>query len=253
MTHNSGWKNNKLSKSGHCVTHAFIINIHYNSNCSPAHEGTCRASLPLPASAKVLFLTARLCCTCNLGWCKWLSLLTLIWTSVAAFSQAVPQPMAKGPLSAAGAGVPDAIAGALKRFGLKHPTRPVGVAKIDLASSFTDASSPANALSGVTSKPTAAAAGQQTFSPSIISCHCEMKVSHCRFNFSEDHKKSRQTHWLFVQSSQDTGQEQQTASGVLQRDVCQLLTHALFASHTETILGACCCFICCVTRRHGTG
>ena len=69
----------------------------------------------------------------------------------------VSQPVAKGPLAAAGAGVPDAIAGALKRFGLKHPTRPVGVAKIDLASSFTDASSPANALSGVTLKPTTAA------------------------------------------------------------------------------------------------
>ena len=69
----------------------------------------------------------------------------------------VPQPVAKGPLAAAGAGVPDAIAGALKRFGLKHPTRPVGVAKIDLANSFTDASSPANALSGAISKPTSAA------------------------------------------------------------------------------------------------
>ena len=67
----------------------------------------------------------------------------------------------QGPLAAAkeaaaaAAVVPDAIAGALKRFGLKHPTRPVGVAKIDLASSFTDASSPANTLSGATSKPTA--------------------------------------------------------------------------------------------------
>lgn len=60
-------------------------------------------------------------------------------------------------MAAAGAGVPDVIAGALKRFGLKHPTRPVGIAKIDLASSFTDASLPANAISGVTSNPTTAA------------------------------------------------------------------------------------------------
>lgn len=50
----------------------------------------------------------------------------------------------------------DPIAGALQRFGLKHPSRPVGVAKIDLASSFTDASSPAHALSAATSKPATA-------------------------------------------------------------------------------------------------
>lgn len=49
----------------------------------------------------------------------------------------------------------DPIAGALHRFGLKHPTRPVGVSKIDLSNSFTDAFSPAQALSGATSKPVA--------------------------------------------------------------------------------------------------
>ncbi len=53
----------------------------------------------------------------------------------------------------------DPIAGALQRFGLKHPTRPVGVSKIDLASSFTDAFSPAHPLSGATAKP--AALGKQ--------------------------------------------------------------------------------------------
>ena len=61
---------------------------------------------------------------------------------------------AKPPAAAAAAH--DPIAGALQRFGLKHASRPVGVAKIDLASSFTDASSPAVALSSAASKPTAA-------------------------------------------------------------------------------------------------
>lgn len=59
---------------------------------------------------------------------------------------------AANPPAAAAAGK-DPIAGALQRFGLKHPSRPVGVAKIDLASSFTDASSPAHALSAATSNP----------------------------------------------------------------------------------------------------
>ena len=61
---------------------------------------------------------------------------------------------AKPPAAAAAAH--DPIAGALQRFGLKHASRPVGVAKIDLASSFTDASSPAVALSSAASKPAAA-------------------------------------------------------------------------------------------------
>ena len=60
---------------------------------------------------------------------------------------------AKPPAAAA---AHDPIAGALQRFGLKHASRPVGVAKIDLASSFTDASSPAVALSSAASKPAAA-------------------------------------------------------------------------------------------------
>ncbi|KAL0055387.1 hypothetical protein WJX82_011611 [Trebouxia sp. C0006] len=60
---------------------------------------------------------------------------------------------ANPPAAAAAPAGKDPIAGALQRFGLKHPSRPVGVAKIDLASSFTDASSPAHALSAATSKP----------------------------------------------------------------------------------------------------
>ncbi|DBA74232.1 TPA: hypothetical protein ACH3X1_011022 [Trebouxia sp. C0004] len=61
--------------------------------------------------------------------------------------------IANPPAAAAAASGKDPIAGALQRFGLKHPSRPVGVAKIDLASSFIDASSPAHALSAATSKP----------------------------------------------------------------------------------------------------
>ena len=60
---------------------------------------------------------------------------------------------AANPPAAATAAGKNPIAGALQRFVLKHPSRPVGVAKIDLASSFTDASSPAHALSAATSKP----------------------------------------------------------------------------------------------------
>ena len=63
---------------------------------------------------------------------------------------------AANPPAAATAAGKNPIAGALQRFVLKHPSRPVGVAKIDLASSFTDASSPAHALSAATSKPATA-------------------------------------------------------------------------------------------------
>ena len=54
------------------------------------------------------------------------------------------KPTAAGDAAAAAR---DPIAGALQRFGLKQPTRPVGVAKIDLATSFTNAFSPAQAES----------------------------------------------------------------------------------------------------------
>lgn len=63
----------------------------------------------------------------------------------------------KAPVSKAmAAPAADAIAGALQKFGLRHPTRPVGVAKIDLVSSFTQASSspaaPAATESAATSR-----------------------------------------------------------------------------------------------------
>ena len=67
----------------------------------------------------------------------------------------------------------DAIAGALQKFGLRHPTRPVGVAKIDLATSFTQASSsPAAAAateSAATSEPQAAVAGWQLYLDACMS------------------------------------------------------------------------------------
>lgn len=68
--------------------------------------------------------------------------------------------------AAAAAPPADAIAGALQKFGLRQPTRPVGVAKIDLASSFTQASaSPASSSAApasgtaATSRPQGALAG----------------------------------------------------------------------------------------------
>lgn len=78
--------------------------------------------------------------------------------STAIFMQADQAAQAEGAAkpAAAAAAAHDPIAGALQRFGLKHASRPVGVAKIDLASSFTDASSPAVALSSAASKPAAA-------------------------------------------------------------------------------------------------
>ena len=77
----------------------------------------------------------------------------------------------------------DAIAGALQRFGLKHPTRPVGVSKIDLASSFTQASSsptmPSATQSAATSQPPNAATGVHTMHVTHFLCNviCADNVS----------------------------------------------------------------------------
>ena len=91
----------------------------------------------------------------------------------------------KGAAAAAAAATApkDPIAGALQRFALKQPTRPVGVSKIDLASSFTDASSPANA-------PAAAAsvAGEQCL-PAVQMLPCQQcHVSCTSQNTTARHK-----------------------------------------------------------------
>ena len=74
----------------------------------------------------------------------------------AVLMQAARPAQAEGAAKPPAAAAHDPIAGALQRFGLKHASRPVGVAKIDLASSFTEASSPAVAHSTAASKPAAA-------------------------------------------------------------------------------------------------
>lgn len=177
ISHASGFGGNEpKSRSLYCITHVFTV---YSTTITAlqlmrghagksAHASIGQSAFPVQPACAVPAILAG-----GSGYALYCSSQPAV-----AFSQeggpSAPQPVAKGPLAAAGAGVPDAIAGALKRFGLKHPTRPVGVAKIDLASSFTDASSPANAFSGATSKPTAAA-GQPCHNLCTIKCYMPLQ------------------------------------------------------------------------------
>ena len=229
-----------------------------------------QACLPMPASAKVRFPLQLACAVpAILAGGSGYALCCSSQPAVV-FSQeggpSAPQPVAKGPLAAAGAGVPDAIAGALKRFGLKHPTRPVGVAKIDLASSFTDASSPANAVSGATSKPTAAA-GQSRHNLCTIKCLVplhEKQVSHCgsALRLLVDAATSA---LLRIKGSHDTfvavcakqprhHAKQIGCIGLFGSVMCAscLPVHPLY--HIMKLpWGVFSCFICCACRCHGTG